>query len=102
IAVKERTREIGVRVAIGTRASTIMRQFLFESIAMCLLGGAAGVALGCVAGRVLSWMSGWPVHVTTASIVTAVLCSASVGITFGLYPASRAAKLDPVDALRAG
>jgi putative ABC transport system permease protein len=100
VSVTERTREIGIRMAIGARSSAVRTQFLIESIVLSLTGGFAGIILGIVASVVVPSMLNWPTLVSTASIVGSVIFSAAVGIFFGYYPARKAAALDPIDALR--
>jgi ABC-type antimicrobial peptide transport system permease subunit len=100
VSVTERTREIGIRMAIGARSSAVRTQFLIESIVLSLTGGATGIVLGVVTSVGVPLLLGWPTLVSTASIVGSVLFSAAVGIFFGYYPARKAAALDPIDALR--
>ena len=100
VSVTERTREIGVRLAIGARSSAVKKQFLIESIVLSLTGGIIGILLGVVASLAIPMMLGWPTLVSTAAIVGSVIFSAAVGIFFGYYPARKAAALDPIDALR--
>ncbi|GMU65431.1 MAG: ABC transporter permease [Acidobacteriota bacterium] len=99
-SVMERTREIGVRRAVGARQLDIRVQFLAESFAISLLGGVAGTLLGVALARTVGAWAGWPTVVTAASVVLAFGVSIAVGIASGFYPASRAARLDPIDALR--
>jgi putative ABC transport system permease protein len=100
VTVTERTREIGIRKAIGATRGNILRQFLVESVILCLSGGAAGVLLGISAAAALSRFAGWQTAVTADSLLLAFGFSAGVGLLFGLWPARRAATLDPVEALR--
>jgi putative ABC transport system permease protein len=100
VSVTERTREIGVRMAIGARSGVIRRQFLIESITISLVGGIIGVLLGVAASIVISSMLEWPTLVSPASIFISVIFSALVGVAFGYYPARKAAALDPIEALR--
>ncbi|MET0646857.1 MAG: ABC transporter permease [Pyrinomonadaceae bacterium] len=100
VSVTERTREIGIRMAIGARSSAVRTQFLIESIVLSLTGGATGIVLGIVASVGVPLLLGWPTLVSTASIIGSVLFSAAVGIFFGYYPARKAAGLDPIEALR--
>ena len=100
VTVTERTREIGIRKAIGATRGNILRQFLVESVILCLAGGAAGVLLGIGAASALSRFAGWQTAVTADSLLLAFGFSAGVGLLFGLWPARRAAALDPVEALR--
>ena len=100
VSVTERTREIGLRMAVGARGTDILRQFLTESVVLCLLGGALGILLGAGTSTLVSMTLGWPTASSPAAIVAAVLVSATVGIVFGYYPAWKASRLDPIDALR--
>ena len=100
VSVTERTREIGIRMAIGARSSVVKTQFLIESIVLSLTGGFIGILLGIVASLLIPTMLGWPTLVSTAAIIGSVIFSAAVGIFFGYYPARKAASLDPIDALR--
>jgi putative ABC transport system permease protein len=100
VSVTERTREIGIRVAVGAQGSDILLQFLIEAIALSLLGGTMGVALGIGASKLTAVVAGFPAIVSTGSIVLAFSVSAAIGIFFGFYPARKAAALDPIDALR--
>jgi len=100
VSVTERTREIGLRMAVGARARDILMQFLVEAIVLCLCGGAMGILLGH-GGSYLVWLLlRWPVETSLTAITAAVLVSASVGIIFGFYPAWKASRLDPIEALR--
>ena len=100
VSVTERTREIGIRMAIGARSSAVRSQFLIESIVLSLMGGAVGIILGIVVSLAIPAMLGWPTLVSMMAIVGSVLFSAAVGIFFGYYPARKAASLDPIEALR--
>lgn len=100
VTVTERTREIGVRKALGATKGNILLQFLVESTILCLLGGLIGLALGASASALLAKYAGWQTVVTSGSVMTAFGFSAAVGIIFGIWPAKRAAALDPIDALR--
>jgi putative ABC transport system permease protein len=100
VAVTERTREIGVRMAIGARPSHVRIQFLTESIVLCTLGGLLGLALGVTASIALSRLMGWPTLISADSILISIFFSAFIGIFFGYYPAHKAAGLDPIEALR--
>jgi putative ABC transport system permease protein len=100
MAVTERTREIGIRMAVGASRTDIRRQFLAESVAVSALGGVLGLLLGASLAWIVTAVSPLPARVTPWSIVVAITLGASVGVLFGVYPAARAAKLDPIDALR--
>jgi putative ABC transport system permease protein len=100
VSVTERTREIGIRMALGATRFSIMLQFLVESVTLCLLGGALGIALGWGAARALSRLAGWDVFVSPESIGLAFAFSVGVGLFFGIWPARRAARLDPIEAPR--
>jgi len=100
VTVTERTREIGIRKAVGATRGNVLRQFLVESVILCLAGGATGVALGIGAAAALSRFAGWQTAVTAGSLVLAFGFAAAVGVLFGLWPAQRASLLNPVEALR--
>ncbi|HEX8184216.1 MAG TPA: ABC transporter permease [Blastocatellia bacterium] len=100
VSVTERTREIGIRMAIGARSGVIRRQFLIESMTISLVGGIIGVLLGVGASIGISSTLNWPTLVSPASILVSVIFSVLVGVAFGYYPARKAAALDPIDALR--
>jgi putative ABC transport system permease protein len=100
VSVTERTREIGIRMAIGARSGVIRRQFLIESITLSVVGGIIGVAFGVGASIIISKTLNWPTLVSPISIVASVVFSVFVGVAFGYYPARKAAALDPIDALR--
>ncbi len=100
VSVTERTREIGIRMAIGARGSDVLTQFLIESIVMSILGGAIGVAIGFGGASLLASFTGWNTVVNTETVIVAIVFSAAVGIFFGFYPARKAASLNPIDALR--
>ena len=100
VSVTERTREIGIRMALGATRFNILSQFMIEAIALCLLGGALGVAAGAGMAVLMSRTAGWAVHVSPESILLAVAFSLGVGLFFGILPARRAAALDPIEALR--
>src|SRR5947199_9284875 len=100
ISVTERTREIGVRKALGATRRAILWQFLVEASTLTLVGGAAGMLVGACLAFTISRVTPIPAHLPVWSVVVAVGASGRTGIGFGLYPASRAARLDPVEALR--
>jgi putative ABC transport system permease protein len=100
LSVTERTREIGLRMAVGARGRDVMRQFLIEAVAIALAGGVAGVLLGLVASVVISRTLQWATIVSPGAVIIAFGVSAAVGVFFGWYPARRAAQLDPIEALR--
>ncbi|MDG4475165.1 ABC transporter permease [Thiovibrio frasassiensis] len=100
VSVTERTREIGLRMAVGARGKDILRQFLVEAVVLCLTGGAMGIVLGHGGSLLVKLLLKWPVETSPAAIATAVLVSAGVGIIFGFYPAWKASRLDPIEALR--
>jgi len=100
VSVTERTREIGLRMAVGARTYHILRQFLVEAVVLCLLGGVVGI----IFGRGFSWLM-WrfkhlPVESSLPAVIAAVTVSAAVGVIFGFYPAWKASRLDPIEALR--
>jgi putative ABC transport system permease protein len=99
-SILERTREIGLRRAIGARQSDIVRQFVVEAMMISFAGGSIGVVFGFVISRLIAWLAGWSTIVTFSSIALAFLVSISVGLIFGIYPATKAARLDPVEAIR--
>jgi putative ABC transport system permease protein len=100
VSVTERTREIGIRMALGATRGSILLQFLVESVTLCLLGGLLGVGLGAGAAWLMSRFAGWEVYVSPESVGLASAFSIGVGLFFGIWPARRAARLDPIEALR--
>jgi putative ABC transport system permease protein len=100
VSVTERTREIGIRIAIGATEGDVQRQFLFEAVVLSLLGGVVGILTGVGSSFVISSTAGWPVAVSTGAILFAALVSIAIGVFFGFYPAQKAARLDPIEALR--
>ena len=99
-SILERTREIGVRRAVGARQFDIIRQFVIEATIISFVGGSLGIVFGFVMSRLIAWLAGWSTIVTITSIVLAFLVSITVGLVFGIYPAVKAARLDPVEAIR--
>ena len=100
VSVTERTKEIGLRMAVGARGADILRQFLTESVMLCLAGGAMGIGLGRGTSYLVTKILHWPTLPSLGAIIASVVVSASVGIIFGYYPAWKASRLDPIEALR--
>ncbi len=100
VSVTERTREIGTRMAVGAKAWHVMMQFLCESVVLASLGGLAGVALGIGAAKMVGWLAHWPILIAPGATVLALLFAAAIGISFGYWPARKASRLDPIEALR--
>jgi putative ABC transport system permease protein len=100
VSVTERTREIGVRMAVGAKRRHILMQFLIEAMTLGLMGGLLGIVFGIAGARVMTAVAGWPTIIAPSSIVVASVFSLVVGLFFGLYPANKAARLNPIDALR--
>jgi len=100
VSVTERTREIGLRMAVGARARNILHQFLVEAVVLCLIGGFIGIVLGRGVAILVNVFLHWPTELSIPAIVGAVAVSASVGVIFGYYPAWKASRLDPIEALR--
>jgi ABC-type antimicrobial peptide transport system permease subunit len=100
VSVTERTREIGLRMAVGARSYHILRQFLVEAVVLCLFGGAMGILLGRGASMLVRIIMRWPTQISLPAVIAAVAVSAGVGIIFGFYPAWKASRLDPIEALR--
>ncbi len=100
VSVTERTREIGIRMALGATRANVLGQFLLEALVLCLVGGLIGIALGFGAAYALSELANWNTAVSPTAVMLAVAFSATVGLFFGLWPARRAASLDPIEALR--
>ena len=100
VSVTERTAEIGIRMSVGARRMDILFQFLIESATLSTIGGGIGILLGFLLAQAVSAATSLPSTVEPVSILIAVIVSASVGIFFGIYPASKASQLDPIDALR--
>jgi putative ABC transport system permease protein len=100
VSVTERTREIGIRMAIGAKGRDILTQFLIEALTLSIAGGAIGIGLGIAASRFLAWKQQWPIVLSPTAILLAFGFSAAIGIFFGFYPAQKASRLDPIEALR--
>ncbi len=100
VSVTERTREIGIRMAVGATEGDVQKQFLIEALVLSSLGGVMGIILGLVISWLISAIAQWPISVSPLSIVVAAVFSAAIGIFFGYYPAKKAARLDPIEALR--
>jgi len=100
VSVTERTREIGVRMAIGAKGGDIRAQFLVEAVVLAVTGGVLGIALGVGIQRAVAYYAHWPVLVSSDSVSLAFVFSALIGVTFGFYPALKASRLDPIEALR--
>jgi putative ABC transport system permease protein len=100
VSVTERTREIGIRMAVGARGRDILIQFLVESMVLCLIGGILGIVIGIVTSQIISGVLNWPVFVSPPAVALAFFFAAFVGIFFGFYPARKASLLDPIEALR--
>ena len=99
VSVTERTREIGLRMAVGARPRDIMQQFLLEAVLLCLVGGLIGIIIGRIASQVVSNHFGWPIAISPGAMVLSVTVAAVIGIVFGWYPAYKASRLDPIEAL---
>ena len=100
VSVTERTREIGVRVAVGATEEAIQLQFLGESVMLSLAGGAAGVLLGVIGSAFVGRTLQWPMQLSIEAVVAAAAFSVAVGVFFGYYPARKASRLDPIESLR--
>jgi putative ABC transport system permease protein len=100
VSVTERTREIGIRMAVGAKRRHILIQFLAEAITLSMVGGLLGVAFGILGAQATTMVAGWPTIISFEAVVVAFLFSVAVGLIFGLYPANKAARLNPIDALR--
>ena len=100
VSVTERTREIGIRMAVGAKSRHILWQFLVEAITLSVIGGVAGVLVGLAGARLVAYFAAWPTSLSGPAMVGALFFSAAVGIFFGFYPARKAARLDPIAALR--
>lgn len=100
VSVTERTREIGLRLAVGARQRDVLSQFLIEATTLATIGGAVGIALGIGAATGIARFAGWPFVISPETILVAVGVSGLIGVFFGFYPARQAARLDPIEALR--
>jgi ABC-type antimicrobial peptide transport system permease subunit len=100
VSVTERTREIGLRMAVGARGRDILRQFLVEAVVLCLLGGFMGIVFGRGGSFMVRLLLHWPTELSLPAVFAAVGVAASVGLIFGYYPAWKASRLDPIEALR--
>jgi ABC-type antimicrobial peptide transport system permease subunit len=100
VSVTERTREIGLRMAVGAEPGDILRQFMAEAVVLCVIGGLAGIAVGRTCSYFVTMLLRWPTAASVGAIIASVFVSASVGIVFGYYPAWKASRLDPIEALR--
>jgi len=100
VSVTERTREIGIRMAVGAKRFHILMQFLIEAVTLSVTGGLIGIGIGIIGARLTTIVAGWPTIISADSILTAFIFSAGVGLFFGLYPANKAARLNPIEALR--
>jgi putative ABC transport system permease protein len=99
VSVTERTREIGIRMAVGATPADVLIQFLLEAVVLAVLGGLIGITLGIVGAGSVAYFAGWPLVIPPRILVLAFVVSAGVGIFFGYYPAAKAARLDPIAAL---
>ena len=100
VSVKERTREIGLRMAIGAKGKDILAQFLIEAIIISITGGLIGITLGVGASLLVKWFVAWPIAVQAYAVFLSFLVCSMTGIFFGWYPAKKASELDPIEALR--
>jgi ABC-type antimicrobial peptide transport system permease subunit len=100
VSVTERTREVGLRMAVGARPGLILRQFLVEAVVLCLVGGAIGVVVGRGTSLLVRTLLHWPTELSYPAIAAAVGVAVTVGVVFGYYPARKASRLNPIDALR--
>jgi putative ABC transport system permease protein len=100
VSVTERTREIGIRLALGARRKDILKQFLIEAIVLCLAGGLLGIIIGAGGSMLVARLAKWPPLISFGTVLIAFAFSVAIGIFFGLYPPGRAAKMNPIEALR--
>ena len=100
VSVTERTREIGIRKALGATFMNIMTQFLIESMVIGIIGGIIGIGMGCIASKVIAQLGDFTTVITITPIVISFMFAVGIGLFFGIYPARKAAKLDPIEALR--
>jgi putative ABC transport system permease protein len=100
VSVTERTREIGLRRAVGARRRDILTQFLVEAVAVSLTGGVIGIAFGILGAWAIGYFAGWLAPIQSRAVIPAFLFAAAVGVFFGFYPARKASRLNPIDALR--
>jgi putative ABC transport system permease protein len=100
VSVTERTREIGIRMAVGAKSGDILAQFLIEAVTLSLIGGIMGILIGVGGSIVIAIISEWPIMIEVRSVILAFTFSAAVGVFFGFYPARKAAQLNPIEALR--
>jgi putative ABC transport system permease protein len=100
VSVTERTREIGLRMAVGARGRDILTQFLIEAVTLSLIGGIIGIAVGLGGSHAISYFAEWRTLISAESIIIAFGFAAAIGVFFGFYPARKAARLDPIEALR--
>ena len=100
VSVTERTREIGVRMALGATRRNILMQFVVEAVVLCLAGGVIGILVGSLGAFVLSQLAHWNTLISSVAVIMAFCVSAAIGLFFGIWPARRAATLDPIEALR--
>jgi len=100
VSVTERTREIGLRMAVGARGNDILRQFLIEAVVLCLLGGIIGILCGRGCSLLVEALLKWPISMSIPAILAALIVSGTVGVAFGFYPAWKASRMNPIDALR--
>jgi putative ABC transport system permease protein len=100
VSVTERTKEIGVRMAVGAKRRHIVMQFLIEAMTLSLVGGIVGILLGVIGAKLTTVVAGWPTIISINVVTTAFFFSLVVGLFFGLYPANKAARLNPIEALR--